>query len=67
MVVNLRSDFMKKKILQCFMLVLVLLLIACSKEESEDTIEEVSEGISKATVINNVLEQIITSYKMKLE
>jgi len=58
---------MKKKILQCFMLVLVLLLIACSKEESEDTIEEVSEGISKATVINNVLEQIITSYKMKLE
>ncbi|MFJ8461653.1 DUF6612 family protein [Lysinibacillus xylanilyticus] len=58
---------MKKKILQCFMLVLVLLLIACSKEESEDTIEEVSEGISKATVINNVLEQTITSYKMKME
>ncbi|MGE7952534.1 DUF6612 family protein [Lysinibacillus xylanilyticus] len=58
---------MKKKILQCFMLVLVLLLIACSKEESEDTIEEVSEGISKTTVINNVLEQTITSYKMKME
>ncbi|KOS63390.1 hypothetical protein FJQ98_09765 [Lysinibacillus agricola] len=58
---------MKKKLLQSFMLVLVLFLIACSKEESEDTLEEVSEGISKATVINNVFEQTITSYKTKIE
>ncbi|MGE8003775.1 DUF6612 family protein [Lysinibacillus sp. NPDC093216] len=58
---------MKKKLLQSFMLVLVLFLIACSKEESKDSIGEVSEGISKATVINNVLEQTITSYKMKTE
>ncbi len=58
---------MKKKLLQSFMLVLVLFLIACSNKDSEGTVEEVSEGISKATVINNVLEQSITSYKSKTE
>lgn len=58
---------MKKKLLQSFMLALVLILIACSNKDSEGTVEEVSEGISKATVINNVLEKTITSYKAKTE
>ncbi|MFJ6264587.1 DUF6612 family protein [Lysinibacillus xylanilyticus] len=58
---------MKKKLLQSFMLVLVLFLIACGNEESEGAVEKVSEGTSKATVINNVLEQTITSYKTKTE
>ncbi|MBG9453059.1 hypothetical protein ABE61_02980 [Lysinibacillus sphaericus] len=58
---------MKKKLLQSFILVLVLFLIACSNKDSEGTVEEVSEGISKATVISNVLEQTIMSYKSKTE